>query len=74
VNPASVLEAQIFILRLLGGELTSKHWSCGYEHWLSSACVGAQTARLLCVVYKLHCYTVEVVFCSVGGSHKYVTS
>jgi hypothetical protein len=57
--------------------LTSEHWSFIYEHWLDSACVDAQRARLHGVVYKyrlilLHCG--DSLFCTVEGAHNFSNS
>jgi hypothetical protein len=39
---AGMLEVSNFILMLLDGALTNGHWSCCYERYLGSACVGAK--------------------------------
>jgi hypothetical protein len=60
VNHASVPEARIFILLLLGHALISGHWSFSYERWLGSAYVGVPTARLQAVAYKYRLFLLPV--------------
>jgi hypothetical protein len=52
VIAASMSEASIFILVLLGGAITNGHWSCYGDQWLGSACVAVQTTWLQAAVYK----------------------